>query len=150
MPSTLSRTDTSTDVQPDGAFILFDGVCNLCNGAVNFIIDRDPEGYFTFAALQSKEAAPLLAQFGRPTTSLTDAPDSIVLIEGGRLYERSEAALRIARRLNGLWPLAYGFVALPKPFRDAFYGWIAANRYRWFGKQDACRIPTPELRSRFL
>ena len=150
MPSPLSRTDASTDVQSGGALILFDGVCNLCNGAVNFIIDRDPEGYFTFAALQSEEAAPHLAPFGRPPARLADAPDSIVLIEDGRLYERSDAVLRIARRLDGLWPLAYIFVVLPKPLRDALYGWIAANRYRWFGKQDACRIPTPELRARFL
>ena len=150
MPSPLSRTNTSADVRPDGALILFDGVCNLCNGAVNFIIDRDPEGCFTFAALQSEEAAPLLAEFGRQPESLATAPDSIALIEGGHLYERSDAVLRIARRLDGLWPLSYAFVVLPKSFRDALYGWIAANRYRWFGKEDACRIPTPELRARFL
>ena len=150
MPSPPSRTDASTDVRPGGALVLFDGVCNLCNGAVNFIIDHDPEGYFTFAALQSEEAVPRLAEFGRLPDSLAAAPDSIVLIEGGRLYERSDAVLRIARRLSGLWPLAYIFVVLPKPLRDALYGWIAANRYRWFGKQDACRIPTPELRARFL
>ena len=150
MPSLPSRTGASTDVRPGGALVLFDGVCNLCNGAVNFIIDHDPEAYFTFAALQSEEAAPVLARFGRPPASLADKPDSIVLIEGGRLYERSDAVLRIARRLSGFWSLVYVFVALPKPHRDALYGWIAANRYRWFGKQDACRIPTRELRARFL
>lgn len=138
------------DVLHDHALVLFDGVCNLCNGAVNFIIDRDPEGYFTFAALQSEEAAPLLARFGRPPASLTDAPDSIVLIEDGRLHERSAAALRIARRLGLPWSLLYAGIVIPKPLRDALYGWIAANRYRWFGKQDACRIPTPDLRVRFL
>lgn len=138
------------DVSENHALVLFDGVCNLCNGAVNFIIDRDPVGYFRFAALQSEEAAPLLARFGRPPVASATAPDSIVLIEGGRLYERSGAALRIARRLRGPWPLLYAFVAVPKPLRDAAYGWIAANRYRWFGKEDACRLPTPGLRARFL
>ena len=156
MPGSLSPNDASTDVyyrsdvRPGHALVLFDGVCNLCNGAVNFIIDRDAEGYFTFAALQSEEAAPVLASFGRPPASLVGAPDSIVLVEGGRLYERSDAALRIARRLGLPWALLYAGMLIPKPLRDALYGWVAANRYRWFGQQDACRLPTPELRARFL
>ena len=156
MPGTPSSNgspadvQTQTDVRPGHALVLFDGVCNLCNGAVNFIIDRDPEGYFLFAALQSEEAAPVLAPFGRTSAGLADVPDTIVLVENGRLYERSDAALRIARRLGLPWSLLYAGRVIPKPLRDALYGWIAANRYRWFGQQDACRIPTPELRARFL
>jgi len=128
------------------ATVLFDGVCNLCNGAVLFVIDRDPRGVFRFAALQSDEARRLLAAHGRRAPDLS----SILLLEAGRVYERSTAALRIARRLTGLWPLLYAFVAVPRPLRDAVYDWVARNRYRWFGRQEACRVPTPELRERFL
>lgn len=128
------------------AVILFDGVCNLCNGSVNFIIDRDPAGRFQFAALQSDAAAGLLRPFG----VATDRLDSVVLVEGGRLYRRSDAALRIARRLSGAWPLLTAFRLVPRPVRDAVYDWVARNRYRWFGRQEACRLPTPELRARFL
>ena len=156
MPGSLSPNEAPTDVyyrsdvRPGHALVLFDGVCNLCNGAVNFIIDRDVEGYFTFAALQSEEAAPVLAPFGRTSAGLADVPDTIVLIEDGRLYERSGAALRIVRRLGLPWSLLYAGMLIPKPLRDALYGWVAANRYRWFGQQDACRLPTPDLRARFL
>ena len=126
--------------------ILFDGVCNLCNASVNFVIDRDPDGVFRFGALQSDAAAPLLAACDVPADYL----DSIVLVEDGRCFTDSTAALRIARRLGG--PLGWlgAFLAVPKPLRDVVYHWIARNRYRWFGKQDACRIPTPDLRARFL
>ena len=128
------------------AVILFDGVCNLCNGSVNFIIDRDKQQYFKFASLQSDEAAQLLAAHALPANSL----DSIVLVEGGRLYLRSTAALRVARRLSGGWPLFYVFMVIPPFIRNAVYNLIARNRYKWFGKAAACRIPTPELKSRFL
>ena len=128
------------------AVVLFDGVCNLCNGAVNFIIDRDPDGYFRFAPLQSDTArAPLPEEIGPD-----EALDTIVLIEDGRTFVRSTAALRIARRLTGPWPLLYAFLAVPRPLRDAVYDWIASNRYDWFGRRDQCRVPTPELQSRFL
>lgn len=126
--------------------VLFDGVCNLCNHSVNFIIDRDPDGYFKMAALQDEAVQPLLARFGLSSNYL----DSIVLIERGTCYRESTAALRIARRLRGRWPLCYAFIVIPRPLRDLVYGWIARNRYRWFGKQDTCRLPTPELRMRFL
>lgn len=128
------------------ALVLFDGVCNLCNSSVNFIIDRDPAGYFKFAALQDEAVAPLLARFDLSSDYL----DSIVLVEEGRCYRESTAALRIARRLRGGWPIFYAFIVVPRPVRDVVYGWIARNRYRWFGKRDACRLPTPELRERFL
>lgn len=127
--------------------MLFDGVCNLCNGSVNFIIDRDPAARFRFAALQTPAAAELLARHGRIPAA---TPDSIILIEGDRLYEHSTAALRIARRLRGGWKLLYAFIIVPRPLRDLVYRWIARNRYRWFGRSEACRMPTPELRERFL
>lgn len=126
--------------------ILFDGVCNLCNGAVNFIIDRDPSAHFKLAALQSKIGQDLLAKHGLSTTDF----DTFVLIDGESVITRSTAALKIARKLSGAWPLFYIFIVVPKPVRDVIYNWVSRNRYRWFGKKDACRIPTPELRSRFL
>jgi predicted DCC family thiol-disulfide oxidoreductase YuxK len=131
----------------DSPVVLFDGVCNLCNGAVNFIIDRDPAARFRFAALQSTQAAELLAPLGRAPEA---DPNSFILVEDGRLYERSTAALRVARRMGGAWKLFYAFIIIPRPIRDAAYRFVAKNRYRWFGKAEACRMPTPELRARFL
>lgn len=134
------------EVQKEHALVLFDGVCNLCNNSVNFIIDRDPGAYFKFAALQDEAVKPLFSRYDLSPEYL----DSIVLIEDGQCYRNSTAALRIARRLKGGWPLFYAFIIIPRPFRDLVYGWIARNRYRWFGKRDTCRLPTSELRARFL
>ena len=134
------------DVLEGHALVLFDGVCNLCNNSVNFIIDRDPTAYFKFAALQDDAVKPLLTRYDLSSEYL----DSLVLIEAGQCYRHSTAALRIARKLTGGWPLFYVFIALPRPVRDVVYSWIARNRYRFFGKRDTCRIPTPELRARFL
>jgi predicted DCC family thiol-disulfide oxidoreductase YuxK len=128
------------------ATILFDGVCNLCNGFVTFVIARDPGAHFRFAALTSSAAARVLRQAEAPAVM----PDSILLVEDGALFVRSDAGLRIARRLTFPWPLLYGFVIVPRVIRDAVYDFIAARRYRWFGRRDVCMIPTPELRSRFL
>mgnify|MGYP006292712871 CR=1 FL=1 len=128
------------------AIVLFDGVCNLCNASINFVIDHDPGGYFKFASLQSGEAGDLLQGCAHAPGS----PESIVLVEDGTCYNRSTAALRITRKLTGAWPLLYGFLAVPRPIRDVVYDWIARNRYRWFGKRDTCRVPTPELQDRFL
>jgi predicted DCC family thiol-disulfide oxidoreductase YuxK len=139
-------TDSSSDRGDDHALVLFDGVCNLCNGTVNFIIDRDPAGYFRFAPLQSAVAQEHLSGTAAASADL----DTIVLIEDGSAYVRSTAALRIARRLTAPWPLLYLFVAVPRPLRDAVYRLVAANRYDWFGKRDECRLPTPGLRERFL
>ncbi len=125
------------------ATVLFDGVCNLCNASVNFVIDRDKRSYFKFAPLQS-EAAKALGE------TVTGDPDSIVLIENGKRHDKSGAALRIARRLNGAWPLLFLFIIVPPFIRDSVYRYIARNRYKWFGKADACRMPTPELKARFL
>ena len=128
------------------ALVLFDGVCNLCNAAVNFVIDRDPRGYFKFAALQSEEGRRLLERYGPDGEVL----ESLVVVEAGRVYRRSAAALRIARRLNGLWPVLYVLMLVPRPLRDAAYRFVARRRYRWFGRREACRVSTPELAERFL
>lgn len=126
------------------AVVLFDGVCNLCNASVNFLIDRDAEAVFRFAPLQSDLGQRLVADCD------LDSEDTIVLVEGGRCYTRSAAVLRVARRMDGAWPLLSVLLAVPRPLRDAVYRFVARNRYRWFGKQDACRLPTPDLRRRFL
>ena len=128
------------------AIILFDGVCNFCNGSVNFIIDRDPEGYFKFAPLQSEIGQKLLAENGIDKS----VTDSVVLIEDGKAYVRTTAALRIAKRLSGAWKYFYGFIVLPAFFRDIFYKLFAEYRYKMFGKQEACMLPSPEVRARFL
>ncbi len=131
---------------PQPVIILFDGVCNLCNGAVQFIIRRDPHHKFRFASLQSAAGQELLLSHGVDATSLY----SILVIDSGVLYQRSDAALRIARYLSGLWPVLTIFRILPRVIRDAVYNGVAANRYKWFGKREACMIPTPDLKARFL
>ena len=125
--------------------ILFDGVCNLCNGFVQFVIPRDPTGRFSFASLQSPAAARLLAD-----CAPAPLPDSIVLYDDGVLYTESAAVLRIARGLRFPWNLGYAFIIVPRPVRDWAYRIVARNRYRWFGKRDVCMVPTPDLRRRFL
>lgn len=128
------------------ATILFDGVCNLCNGFVRFVIERDSGAHFRFAALSSSAAARLLGEAGvKPPL-----PDTIILIQDGAVYYRSDAPLRIARGLKFPWPLAYGLVVVPRFVRDRVYDFIAARRYRWFGRREACMVPTPELQRRFL
>ncbi|MEX0684849.1 MAG: thiol-disulfide oxidoreductase DCC family protein [Balneolales bacterium] len=128
------------------AIILFDGVCNLCNSSINFVIDRDPDHYFRYSALQSKAGSKLMEKFGLQPEELT----SIILIENNQFYRKSTAALKIARSLSYPWPLLYGFILVPPIIRNLVYDFIANNRYKWFGKQDECRIPTPELKSLFL
>ncbi len=147
MPAEESLVASSLeDVLERHTLVLFDGVCNLCNNSVNFIIDRDPKAFFKFAALQDEAVKPLLTRYALSTDYL----DSLVVVEAGQCYRSSTAALRIARRLTGGWPLFYAFIIIPRPVRDVIYNWIARNRYRFFGKRDTCRIPTPELRARFL
>jgi predicted DCC family thiol-disulfide oxidoreductase YuxK len=128
------------------AIILFDGVCNFCNGSVNFIIDRDSAGYFKFAPLQSEIGEKLLAQHGVDKAQT----DSIILIEDDKAYTHSTAALRIARKLDGAWRWFYYLIVVPRPIRDAFYKLFARYRYKLFGKKDECMLPTPEIRARFL
>lgn len=126
--------------------VLFDGVCNLCSGSVQFIIKRDLKAKFRFASLQSAMGQRQLERFGLDKTAL----HSIILIQDEHFLQRSDAALAIARHLNAGWPLFYAFKILPRFLRDGIYTWIANNRYRFFGKKDSCWIPTPELRERFL
>jgi predicted DCC family thiol-disulfide oxidoreductase YuxK len=132
---------------PAHAVVLFDGGCNLCNGFVQFVILRDPAGYFRFAALQSPAAARVMKDAGVVTPA---GADSVVLVTGGRAFTRSAAALRIVRRLEWPWPLAFGLIAIPRPIRDRIYDLIARNRVRWFGQRDTCLFPGAGLRERFL
>jgi predicted DCC family thiol-disulfide oxidoreductase YuxK len=115
--------------------ILFDGVCNLCNASVLWIIRHDPVGVFHFATLQSRDVQRL---------------ESIVLIDGQRQYRRSTAFLHILRRLPKLKWLAYLGATIPEPIRDHIYDLVASKRYRWFGKMDQCMMPTPEISARFI
>ncbi|MGB7220220.1 MAG: thiol-disulfide oxidoreductase DCC family protein [Vicinamibacterales bacterium] len=128
------------------SIVLFDGVCNLCNGFVRFVIARDPARRFQFAPLQSDAAGRVMREAGGAGA----ATDSIVLIEDGRLYVRSAAALRIAKGLGLPWSLAFGLTVVPRPLRDWVYDGVARSRYSWFGKRDVCMTPTPEAKSRFL
>lgn len=130
----------------EGKIILFDGVCNLCNGAINFIIKHDPKAIFSFASLQGETGQNLLAKHKIDPNKI----DSIILIESQRVSVKSTAALRIAKSLNRGYPLLYGFIIIPVFIRNGVYDYIARNRYKWFGKKDSCMIPTPELKSRFL
>jgi predicted DCC family thiol-disulfide oxidoreductase YuxK len=133
--------------------ILFDGVCNLCNRSIQFVIRHDPNAQFQFAPLQSDVAHRLLCSVG--DTSNVDSrqpaiPDSFVLLDDRRVFRRSTAALRIVRQLRFPWRLLYALMVVPRPMRDWVYDRIARNRYRWFGQRDTCMVPTPELRARFL
>ncbi|WP_298327991.1 thiol-disulfide oxidoreductase DCC family protein [uncultured Dokdonia sp.] len=126
--------------------ILFDGVCNLCNGAITFIIKRDKDDVFRYAPLQSDVGKNLAAKHKIDL----DKVDSIILVTDQSAVAKSTAALRIAKHLSGGWPLLAVFLFLPRFLRNAVYDFIARNRYKWFGKKDACMIPTPELKSKFL
>ena len=126
--------------------ILFDGVCNLCNGSVQFVIRHDANKIFRFASLQSNEAARLLKEFNFSETNW----DSFILIENGKLFTRSTAALRVTRHLSAPYSLLYAAIIVPAFIRNWVYDVIARNRYRWFGKKSQCMMPTEELKSRFL
>lgn len=126
--------------------LLFDGVCNLCNGAVQWVIRHDPEGRIHFAALQSEIGQQLLEKAGLPTEELS----TVIFSHNGHLYTRSDAALELLRQLGGSWSLLYGLKIIPRPIRNGIYDWVARNRYRWFGKRESCMIPTPDLKARFL
>ena len=126
--------------------ILFDGVCNFCNGVVNFVIKKDKRSRMKFAPLQSDTGRKLLRQYNLSTQTF----DSFVFIEEGKVYTQSTAALKVCTFFTGLWPLLYGLIIVPKFIRDGLYKWIAKNRYRWFGKREQCMTPTREIRDRFL
>lgn len=126
--------------------VLFDGVCNLCSSAVQFIIERDKNSKFKFASLQSEYGQEQLKKHQLLDKNI----DSVVLVEEGSAYIKSTAALRIAKKLGGLYPLAYVFIIIPAFIRNWVYDYIARNRYQWYGKKEACWIPTPDLKARFL
>jgi len=126
--------------------VLFDGVCNLCNAVVKFIIRHDKKAVFSFASLQSEEGQLLLKQ----NDLSPDSFDSFIYVENGKIRQKSAAALYLAKRLDGLWPLLYAGIIIPRPLRDFIYKKIADNRYRLMGRSETCMIPTPELKQRFL
>lgn len=130
--------------------IFFDGVCNFCNAAVQFIIKRDPQAKFQFTALQSDAAKVILAEHMENPDTIAADPDSFILLSNGKIHTKSTASLCVMKHLTGPWPLLYIFIIIPKPIRDFFYTIFAKNRYRLFGKRDACSIPSPEDRARFL
>ena len=130
----------------NNSIILFDGVCNLCNGAVDFVIKRDKKNLLRFAPLQSETAHRLLANYNIQIQGMK----SFIFIEEGKLYTQSTAALKVCRYFTGLWPLLYGFIIIPSFARDGLYRWIAKNRYKWFGQKNECMIPTPKLQAKFL
>lgn len=155
------RTDSSCDVAPpsppapdktsektdsSGAILLFDGVCNLCNRAVDFLIEADPDAYFRLGALQSAAARPYLQAFGVDPGAMS----TVVLIEDGQLYTRSTAVLRVLRRLEAPWSFLWVLIVVPRPLRDWLYDRVAESRYQWFGQRENCRTPTLDVRVRFL
>lgn len=126
--------------------LLFDGVCNLCNTSVKWVLLRDKKGEFKFAAIQSEAGQSLLKSFGLDNQPL----ESVILISGRQAYIKSDAAIKVASKLGGIWTIALVFRLVPRPVRDAIYDWVAKNRYRWFGKQGQCLLPQPEWKDRFL
>lgn len=126
--------------------LLFDGVCNLCSNSVQFVLKRNTKKNIKFASLQSK--------FGEEVISNTDLPSgylaSLLLIKNGIVYIKSDAALEVAKDLNGFWKLTAIFILVPRIIRNPIYDWIARNRYRWFGKKETCWIPEDKWNNRFL
>ena len=144
-PST-APSPASPTVQSPPLLILFDGICNLCNSSVQFILKRDKTGRFFFASLQSPVGQAYLQKFGFPASEL----NSFILVEKDKAYTRSTAALRVLQQLGGGWKIFYALRILPAGLRDGVYNWIARHRYQWFGKRESCWLPTPELKKRFL
>ena len=130
----------------DGPLVLYDGTCGLCDRSVQLILRHDRRGRFRFAALQSDTGRALLERHGLPV----DALDTVVLVEDGRAWVKSAAALRIARGMDAPWPALRALGIVPRPVRDFFYDRVAKSRYRIFGRVDACMLPPPEVRARFL
>lgn len=143
----MSSTDFSKKVIiPAGkTLLLFDGYCNLCNGAVQFILKRDKKKQFFFAGLSWPAGVEIIRRFPK----FKDA-DSILVFENGKVFDQSSAALKVAGRLGGLWPLMGIFWIVPRFLRDAVYSFIARNRYKWFGKSESCMIPDSDVKGRFL
>lgn len=133
-------------IQDKYDIVMFDGVCNLCNDAVDFIMLRDKNDKFKFGALQEDTSKEILKEYKVKEGYL----DSIILIKGDNIFYKSRAALEIAKNLSGLWPMTFAFIIIPSFIRDPIYDWIAKNRYKWFGKRETCRFPSEEERAKFL
>ncbi len=133
-------------VQDKFIIVLFDGVCNLCNNAIDFIISRDKKNKFKVGALQEVTSKKILKDYQINEEYL----DSLVYIHKNQVYYKSRAALEIARNLSGLWPILYIFIIIPSFLRNPIYDWIARNRYKWFGQKETCRLPTEEEKAKFL
>lgn len=131
---------------PDGKVIVFDGVCFLCSRSVAFVLVRDRQKQFRFATLQSTRGRALLIRHGLDP----EDPDSFLLADGAAGYANSDAIIRVVTALGGAWRLAALFRLVPRLLRDRLYRWIARNRYRWFGRREACMVPSPEMQGRFL
>ncbi len=136
---------TTPSLNKTNHIIFFDGVCNLCSGAVKFILKRDRKHYFKFAPLQSAVAKECLGKLG-----FNNSLETIVLFQNGKIFVKSDAALEVARKMDFPWPLFYVFKIIPTPIRNWVYGFVSRNRYQWFGKSDECMLPTPEISKRFV
>ena len=137
------------DKTPDQSIqpvILFDGICNFCNAGINFIIKQDKKKVFRFAALQSEAGQQLLQKHGLSTNKF----ESFILIDEGKVYQKSDAGIKVYGKLPWYWKWMQLAWIAPQFVRDAVYDFIARNRYKWFGKKDACMIPGAEIRGRFL
>jgi predicted DCC family thiol-disulfide oxidoreductase YuxK len=141
----IKRKGKEAVMMNGNGIILFDGVCNLCNRIVQFIIKRDNNGYFQFASQQSAKGKALMEKYRIDTNT-----DSFILIEQEKAYMKSAAALRVCRNLDGIWKVFYAGMIFPKPIRDSLYDYIARNRYKWFGKRDSCMLPGPDMKKRFI
>lgn len=131
----------------DKKIILFDGVCNLCDSTVQYLIKRDNKDVFRFVALQSPLGQEIIDHIGIDTSKT----DSIILYEPNKAYHyKAEAAIKIAAALGGIYHIMQVFLVLPKSFNNAVYDYVAKNRYKWYGKKDECMIPTPEMKAKFL
>jgi predicted DCC family thiol-disulfide oxidoreductase YuxK len=130
----------------DKKIVLFDGFCNLCNRSVQFILRHDKKNQFLFGSLQGRAGQGYLKKFSLPANDF----NSFMLVENGKLYTRSAAALRMLKHLGGAWQFLYAFIIIPAFIRDGLYNLVAENRYAWFGKKDECWVPTPTLKAKFL
>ena len=131
---------------PETSVLLFDGVCNLCNSLVRFIINRDPKMKFSFAALQSEIGQALLKNLGLPIDNF----DTLVFIKKNQYFLKSSAVLNVLKETGGIWKLLYIFIIIPLPLRDFIYNIVAKSRYKIFGRQNSCMLPVPEIKHRFL
>jgi predicted DCC family thiol-disulfide oxidoreductase YuxK len=126
------------DIYTTKSIILFDGFCNLCSWAVQFVVKRDKKKKFQFASLQSEYGIKILIENNLPPSDF----NSLVLVENGKIYTQSTGALKIAQSLSGIWPIFYAAIILPEFIRDGIYNWVAKNRYKWFGRKETCFVST--------